>query len=1209
MSAQTILEARLRARDDGLVGTLNASEQRAKGAAGGLRDMADAGRTASTATNQVAASDREAARAAREVERARKDQERAARAAARAEQQAANEIAKAQSRLRTGQMSLGQQAQDFLIQIQSGTPFFTAFSQQASQATYALGMMGGETDKNSSKLAKFASIMGGPFGIALGVAIPLVSMLAAELFKNADASEAAEAGANGLAAAQSVLGQIFDSVSGKLKTQNELLIINARLQAISLRAEADKAEAAAKAATNRVLNPGNIDGGRMYGEFVQSTQFGADPKRFRDLMTNRNQVRMIVEGVNAGRITRADAVKMTESIDFKDTGFDQAEVVAAFRDGAVAELNRRAADLIDQSLDSGKLAQEFRTKGPKGPKGRSGAGAANALANFGESAAEKIARISDSYNPAPRGLDKAFTDLRAIDGLIADLEKRKPPSFEKLIVEAKGARAAVMDGLATPLDTIQQRLVPLPDGIVKAQAAVEELDGVIAVLSARKPPNWEPLVARAEQLKIVAVELVNGPLTDMLRTSREQWAQQLLILQGREREAEVLARIQDLTRKGVPITAAVRRDIEATVATEERINDLLEKRQDIISVYMSAIGDLRGALEQLFSGGSGGDFLKNTEQLIKRFRGSMAVEAIFGDSLRALEKRVRGKTPLDREIDALAEQIDGLESETGRSSAALKMFTDAVAAATADINRSTARGAIGQGANSFLGVFGQARGAASADAPIVVSGERQSSIGATMMREQNDFLRDLAKAQYEPLAKLFDEYLGGDFFRKLSPVFEGAYAGFFTAGPVGGILGAAKELPGLPDKLKGALGDAFAGAQTGSFVSGVGKSLGLKMSSTGAQIGGAVGSFLPIPGGDIIGSIAGGLLGGLFKKSRSAGAVITGVDDYTIGGKDTKNYGAAEGLAGSVTGGLQRIAEALDATVGSFYTTIGVRDGDYRVNTRGDSLKVKNGARDFGDDEAGAIAYAIADAIGDGAIKGLSAAMQKALRSSTDIDKAVAEALKVREVEELLGGMGDALKRQFAEFEEQAKERLRIATQYGFDVKKIEERNAEDRAKLVEQILSSRVGSLQTLLDDLKFGDLFEGTAAERRDKLLTEIASAKSDAEKGVDGAADKLADLTRQLVETSRDAYGTAGGEYAADRSNAISTAEKIIAAENERIRAAQQATVDTSKAMQTQNQLTNETNDILSEMRAILRAGGVGALVGLSGGGGVDRSVDLR
>lgn len=1205
--AQTILEARLRGKDDGLVGQLNATEQRSRGAASGLKELAGAARGASAATNTVAASDREAARAAREVEQARKDQARAASAAARAEQQAADVIGRAQARHRTGQMQMGQQAQDFLIQVQGGTPFLTAFSQQASQATYALGMMGGETDKNSSKFAKFASIMGGPVGIALGVAIPLVSIFAAKLFDNAEAAGAAEAGANGLAAAQSVLGDVFDTVSGKLKTQNELLIINARLQAISLRADAMKAEASAKKVADSLLGSGGAT--QLYGEFVGSNQFGADPKRWSNIQANRSQLTMIAEGVSSGRIKRADAVKMTEGIDFKGTGFDQTEVVAAFRDGAVAELNRRAADLIDKSLDSGELAKEFRTKGPKGAKGRSGEAAAKALANFGEGADEKIQRIADGYNPAPRGLDKAFADLRTLDGLIADLGKRQPPSFEKLIGEAGKARAAVLSGLAEPLDTIQQRLVPLPDGITKAKAAMEELDGVIAVLSDRKPPKWEELVARAKELKEVAAETVDGPLNAMLKASREQREQQLLILQGREREAEVLSRILRLKADGQQVDAGRRQQIERTVAAEERINDLLTKRQDIISIYMSSIGDLRGALEDLFTPGSGGDFLKNTERMLDQFRARMTVESIFGDSLRALEKKMRGKSPLDREIDDLAKQIDGLEDETDRSSKALALFADAVAAATADIQGRGAPSPHQFGEGSFLKVFG---GKAEGSDDIVVTGERPRPIGGGLMREQTDFMRELARAQYDPLAKLFDQYLGTSFFSKLSPVFQGAYAGFFTAGPVGGILGAVKELPGLPDKMGAKLGRAMEGAQTGTLVAGIGKMLGIKTSTTGGQIGGAIGSALPIPGGDIIGSVIGSFVGGLFKKSKRGSATITGVDDDAIlSGNNSKAKSAAGEAAGSVQGVLKQIADALGGEVGAFNVSIGMRDGKYRVDPTGQGrTKVKNGALDFGDNAQAAIMAAAFDAIGDGGIKGLSAAVQRALRSNSDIDKAVREALKVQEVEEIVSGLGGALERQFRQFEAQAKERVRIATQYGFDVSKIEARNAEDRAKLVEQILSSRVGSLQTLLQDMKFGDLFEGTAAERRDKLIAEMATAKGDAEKGVDGAADRLADIARKLVETSREAYGTAGPEYGTDRGNAISTAEAIIAAENERIRVAQQATVDTSKAMQTQNQLTNETNDILAEMLARMRNSGVvgGGGASLGGGSGVSRSVSL-
>ncbi len=1209
MSIETVLEARLRAKDEGLVGQLNNAERAATGVTNAMGTTATAGTRLTSATAGVAASQQDLAQTATRTTTALGNETRALDAATGAA-----------ARKRAGMQQLGFQAQDFFVQVGGGTSILTAFSQQASQATGALALMGQGGTATTGIMGRFVGLMGGPFGIALGVAIPLAALLAQKLFDNAEAAGAAEAGANGLASAQSVLGQVFDTVSGKLKTQNELLIINARLQAISLRADAAKAEANANSVTNSILQPGNINSAQLYGQFVGSQQYGADPKKFSSVMANRNQLSMIAEGVGSGRIKRADAVKMTESIDFKDTGFDQAEVVAAFRDGAVAELNRRAADLIDKSLDSGQLAKEFRTSGPKGKTGRTGSGGANALANFGESAEEKIARIADGYNPAPRGLDKAFTDLRALDGLISDLGKRKPPSFEKLIGEAGKAREAVMAGLAAPLDTIQQRLVPLPEGVVKAQAAIEELDGVIAVLSERKPPNWEELVARAKDLKVVAAETVNGPLNDMIRASREQREQQLLILAGREREAEVLARIQQLTRSQGPLSAAQRQDVERMVAAEERINDLMIKRQDVLSIYSASIGELRGALEDLFSGGGSGNFLKNTEQMVKRLQGRLTVETLFGDSLRQLEKGIRGKSPLDREIEDLAREVDDLESEAGRSASALKLFTDALAGATADINRATVPGAVGQGAKSFLGLFNGARDAAAAEGDIVVNGSRSRPIGGTLMREQTDFLVKLTGGIVNPLTAKLDEIFGSKFFGKLGPAVSGGVAGLLTAGPVGGVLGALKELPGMPDKLKGVLGSAFDGAQTGTIVAGLGKALGLRTSTLGGQIGGAIGGAIPIPGMDIVGSVLGSVVGGLFKKKPKGSSIITSADEggFSVTGNKA---GVRENLSiasSSVQAGLSSIAEALGATLGSFRVSIGSYKDNFRVSASGSSAVgdkkfAKRAGSDLlyeGKDGEAAIVAALRNAIADGAVLGISGAMQRALQSTPDVEKAVREALKVREIEEILGGLGGTLERQFREFEGQAKERVRIATQYGFDVSKIEARNAEDRAKMVEQILSSRVGSLQTLLQDLKFGDLFEGSAAERRDKLLTEISSAKSDAEKGVDGAADRLADLSRQLVESSRDAYGTAGGEYAADRSGAISTAEAIIAAENERIRVAQQATVDTSKAMQTQNQLTNETNDILAEIRAQLAQG--------NGGGGstvftprfaVERDVYLR
>ena len=1203
MTAQTILEARLRAKDDGLVGQLTAAEARVKGVTGALGGMAGASRNAAAATDKVAASDREAAAAARALEQARRAQEQAAKAAQRAEKEAAREAQRALSNRQQGQRQLGFQLQDFFVQVGSGQSILTAFSQQASQATGALALLGDGTEKTKGRMGSFLNLMGGPFGIALGVAIPLVSLLASKLFESGEAAKVAELGSTGLSKAQSVLGEIFDLTSGKIQKQNELLLLNARIAALNLRTEAAQERLNGQKQLDAAANS-NFGGARS---FLNAITIGDDP-RLRDIEGRRRRLSDLAKGVQQGALDGSEAVRLAEQINFKGTGIDQADFLGGLRDAASSPLKKEIADEIDKSLDSGTLSAIFRRDAPDARR-RGGRSNAAALERFGDSAAERIARIGEEYDPAPRGLDKAFADLRSLDRIIEDLGKRKPPSFETLIGEAKEARGAVLAGISAPIDAIQEKLIPLPAGLAKAKAEIEELDGIIAVLTERKPPNWEELVERATELKQVAADTVRGPLDDMLKASREQRAQQLLILQGREREAAVLARIQQLQQSQGVVTADQRREVEAMVDAEERINDLLAKRQDIIGIYSASIGDLRSALEELLSGGGTGNFFKDIQQNIKQLQGRLLTESLFGDSLRALEKKVRGQSPIDREVEQVAKEIDALERETERSSKALELFTEAVTSAAAAINGQRAGAGIRSGAKSFLGSFNTG---AAPDGEIVVTGSPQRSLGGTLLGDQSKFLRELAAAQYDPLAKLFDEYLGTKFFQKLSPAFQGAYEGFFTAGPVGGVLGALKDLPGIPDQIGKAAGKAFEGAQTGTIVAGLSKALGVKTSTTGAQIGGAIGSFIPIPGGDIIGAIAGGLIGGALKPAKRGSATITSVDgDAVLSGNSNKFKAAAGDAAGSVQGLLKQIADQLGGELGSFAVSIGVRDGKFRVDPTGRGVtKTKKGALDFGEDGEAAVLAAAFDAIGDGAIGGLTAAVQKALRSSSDIEKALAEALKVQEVEELLGGLGSQLQKQFREFENQAKERVRIATQYGFDVVAIEARNAEDRAKLIDDILTNRVGSLQDLLKDLKFGSLFEGTATERRDRLLTEIASARTDAEKGVDGAADRLADLSRQLIETSREAFGTAGPEFASDRASTISTAEAIIAAENERVRAAQQAAIDTSRALQTNNQLTGETNDILAEIRTILgRDTSLGVVNTVSSRIDVSRTVDIR
>lgn len=88
--------------------------------------------------------------------------------------------------MRAGMQQLGFQAQDFAVQVIGGTDAIRAFAMQAPQAIGALQLMSGQAEGGSSKFARFASILGGPVGVAIGVAIPLAVMLGEKFFSIGD---------------------------------------------------------------------------------------------------------------------------------------------------------------------------------------------------------------------------------------------------------------------------------------------------------------------------------------------------------------------------------------------------------------------------------------------------------------------------------------------------------------------------------------------------------------------------------------------------------------------------------------------------------------------------------------------------------------------------------------------------------------------------------------------------------------------------------------------------------------------------------------------------------------------------------------------------------------------------------------------------------------------------------------------------------------
>lgn len=472
----------------------------------------------------------------------------------------------------------------------------------------------------------------------------------------------------------------------------------------------------------------------------------------------------------------------------------------------------------------------------------------------------------------------------------------------------------------------------------------------------------------------------------------------------------------------------------------------------------------------------------------------------------------------------------------------------------------------------------------------LVSGKNQGPASPFQegVREVLDPIRSVFKTGIEKLLGVFG--VNGNFQKTLGKLAGGAVVGSTASSLVLGSKGSATG-----SAIGGALGKVAGDA--------IGKSIG-------GLLGKAAG-----PLGSIAGGLLGGVIGGLLKKTKTGSAAIGFSDGALTVGSAAGNSAAfkaqATGLAGTVIGGLQTIAEQLGGIIsGSPSVSIGIRNGKPVVDPTGANRTKGAGVVKFAKgDEAGAAAFALADSLKDMVISGLSTRVQQALSSSTDVDRALREALKVDEIEQLLGGFGSVSRKAFVDFERQAKERLRLATKYGFDVVELEKKNQEQRTSILEDAIGQATGGLKNLLEELISGDKASGTLLDKRDILLAKKAELEGKAATDPQAAA-KLADVLDQLYQVSLEAFGTAGAQFAGDRSGIRSSAEAIIAQATADIKAAQDKArqnagtdeATTAKLIANSNTLLDEANSQNAQMIALLgRIAGAGGVGGFGGGFG--------
>jgi hypothetical protein len=137
-----------------------------------------------------------------------------------------------------------------------------------------------------------------------------------------------------------------------------LLKLNARLTALNLRAEG-----LAKGASSRsaIASAQDFTTGGRVGAF-----FARTPGNPFARASGNPQAAGILRGFQSGQLSSDDALKGIGALpeaSFVGTGRGKQEVLQAIIDATVAKVNAKAADLIDQSLNSGTLASELRKDG------------------------------------------------------------------------------------------------------------------------------------------------------------------------------------------------------------------------------------------------------------------------------------------------------------------------------------------------------------------------------------------------------------------------------------------------------------------------------------------------------------------------------------------------------------------------------------------------------------------------------------------------------------------------------------------------------------------------------------------------------------------------------------------------------------------------------------------------------------------------------
>lgn len=722
------------------------------------------------------------------------------------------------------------------------------------------------------------------------------------------------------------------------------------------------------------------------------------------------------------------------------------------------------------------------------------------IREFGERSAESIAKINDRFNEQPKLIDQAAAAARELDRIIADLsdpKRKQPTGAAQMIEDAKAAKVAIQDSLLRPSEELTKE--------------------------SQRQMQIQDLLSQGRDAEAAATQNL-WTIEDKLGTEAEiRLRIQQLQVAGRKDEAAILQSL-------LGAYPQIRADVVATANAEQAHAEQLARVNELQGAYLETTRSIRSEVEGIL-GGYGK--IGNLKGIFQQLQGKVLTEALFGDVFRDLEKTIKGQTGIGGSVDMMA-------SETTRAGNAAGAFADAINAATASVTGAAHSAGMGATIGSNWALMAKTpRLLALPGGSLPANDNPQSpALGALgrltqAIERQREYAHLTAHEISGALTDWLDTSFKTSFFKGMAAPLGGALEGWMTTGTgFGALLGGLKDLKGLPDKLSEDLGKAFRGAQTGTMVAGIGNAMGLNLSTLGSQVGGAIGGLIPIPGFDVLGSIAGGFIGKLFGKRPRGGGAVT-QDNVLVHANDAGITDAMGSFGSTLQGNITKIAEALGAQIGSYSVGIGRYKDYYQVSGVGNDPRLGNSyfGRDSanalydGKDPEAAMRAAIVNAIQDGAVQGIRDGALRLLKAGKDLDAQIQKAVDFqnvfKELKQIKDPVGAALDDLNADFTK-LKATFQEAGASAQEMASLEELYGLKRAKAIKDANDQVIGSLKDLMSSLTI-DNPTRSLREREAAALAAFNPLKARVQAGDATAYDEFAKASQDLLGLERQLYGS--------------------------------------------------------------------------------------